>query len=83
SVGVREGQISTHLAQLDLSAQGLSDDDIGRAVTYAMNAFVKDGGKTFGVRTLASGLAAAVNETVARVASTRKMIEEGTFTLAF
>ncbi len=83
SVGVREGQISTHLAQLDLSAQGLSDDDIGRAVTYAMNNFVKSGGKGFGVKSLAGGLAAAVNETVARVASTRKMIEDGTFTLAY
>ena len=83
SVGVREGQISTHLAQLDLSAQGLSDDELGRAVTYAMNAFVKSEGKGFGVKSLAGGLAAAVKETVDRVASTRKMIEEGTFTLAY
>ena len=70
--GIPDGQVSPRIARIDLSLGGLSDKDAGRALTYAMNSFVKSLGGSLDIGSLQSGLAAAMTETVSRFVDTRR-----------
>lgn len=82
-VGIADGHIEPLLAKLDLSGDGLSESDVSRAITYAINRFITTHGHNFHLKSLSGALAAMVDETVTRVAEIRRMIADGQFTLVF
>jgi EAL domain-containing protein (putative c-di-GMP-specific phosphodiesterase class I) len=81
--GIPAGQVAPRIARIDLSLAGLSDEDAGRALTYAMSSFVKSLGGSLDFGSLQDGLAAAMTETVGRFVDTRKMLTDERFTLVY
>jgi EAL domain-containing protein (putative c-di-GMP-specific phosphodiesterase class I) len=69
--------------RIDLSLGGLSDEDAGRALTYAMSSFIKSLGGSLDIGSLQSGLAAAMTETVSRFVDTRRILADERFTLVY
>lgn len=61
-------------ATLDMEDSSLSDDDIGKALTFIVNGFVKDSTK-FMMKSLAEGARMAVEDTLVRVRNFRKMVK--------
>jgi EAL domain-containing protein (putative c-di-GMP-specific phosphodiesterase class I) len=81
--GLADGQIASRFARVDLSLQGLTGGEAGRALSYAISSFVTSMGHDFSIGSLHTGLAAAVDSTVARFADTRLVIAEHRFNLVF
>lgn len=61
-------------ATLEMEDSALSDEDIGKALTYIVNGFVKDSAK-FMMKSLAEGARVAVEDTLVRVRNFRKMVK--------
>ena len=71
------------LGDLDLEAPGLNEADAGKALVYAINAFVRSTEGDFTIRNLRDGFDAMLQETVARIADYRGALDTGAFQLAF
>jgi EAL domain-containing protein (putative c-di-GMP-specific phosphodiesterase class I) len=61
-------------ASLEMDDKALSEEDIGKALSFIVNGFVKDSVR-FNVVSLADGAKAAVEDTLVRVRNFRKMIK--------
>jgi EAL domain-containing protein (putative c-di-GMP-specific phosphodiesterase class I) len=83
AAGVPEDRIASTVASVDLALGTLSGEEAGRAIAYAMTSFVRAKGEGFTIRSLESGLALAVTETVSRFEDVRKIITDGEFTLVY
>ena len=81
--GIPDGQVAPRIARIDLSLGGLSDEDAGRALTYAMSSFVKSLGGSLDIGSLQDGLAAAMTEAVSRFVDTRRILADERFTLVY
>ena len=81
--GIPDGQVDPHIARIDLSLGGLSDEDAGRALIYAMTSFVKSLGGNLDIGSLQDGLAVAMREAVSRFVDTRKILTDERFTLVY
>ena len=81
--GIADGQIQSSVAGIDLPVGGLSNTDVGQALTYAMNSFARSAGDDFNIHTLQAGLVQVLNRTVARVAETRRMLTDERLSLVY
>lgn len=61
-------------ATLDMEDSSLSDDDIGKALTFIVNGFAKDSSR-FVMTSLAEGARVAIEDTLVRVRNFRKMVK--------
>lgn len=66
--------IKMRSATLDMEDSSLSDEDIGKALGYIINNFVRDSG-TFNMKSLVEGAQLAMADTLTRVRNFRKMIK--------
>lgn len=67
-------QLKMHSASLEMDDKSLSADDIGKALTFIVNGFVRDAAQ-FSITSLAEGAKVAMEDTLARVRNFRKMIK--------
>jgi EAL domain-containing protein (putative c-di-GMP-specific phosphodiesterase class I)/GGDEF domain-containing protein len=81
--GIPEGQVASRIASIALSFGDLTNDEASRALSYALNNFVKSQGSDFDVASLESGLTKAMNQAVTRFADTRKILADGRFMLVY
>jgi EAL domain-containing protein (putative c-di-GMP-specific phosphodiesterase class I) len=81
--GIPDGQVRQRVARIDLSLGRLTGSEAGRALSYAMNRFVRSQGANLDVAALQAGLNSAVDQAVSRFADTRKMLVEERFTLVY
>ncbi len=63
--------IAVATAPVALSADGLSPEDAARALVYAVNRFAEQGSANFTITNLHEGIAACVEDTVARITNLR------------
>ena len=70
-------------ATLALDPTGLTAEDAGQALLYAINKFAESQGREFTVSSLQDGLEAMVSETVTRLAAYRGTVSADAFDLAF
>jgi len=75
--------IAPRTATLDLEAAGLNEADAGKALVYAINAFVRSTEGEFTIGNLREGFDAMLHETVARIADYRGALDTGAFHLSF
>ncbi|MBC7950718.1 MAG: EAL domain-containing protein [Rhodospirillaceae bacterium] len=73
--------IKMRSSTLEMEDSTLSEEDIGKAMTYIINGFTRDSAR-FTMKTLADGARLAVEETLVRVKNFRKMVK-GEDKLAF
>ena len=71
---VKGTKVKMHSASLDLDDKTLSDEDIGKALTYIIGGFLRDKSH-FAIKSLAEGAKVAVEDTLVRVRNFRKMIK--------
>ncbi|RAU21224.1 signal transduction protein [Paramagnetospirillum kuznetsovii] len=71
---VKGAQLKMHSASLDMNDKSLSEEDIGKALNYIVNGFIRDSAQ-FCIKSLADGAKVAVEDTLARVRNFRKMIK--------
>ncbi len=71
---VKGAALKMHSATLDMDDKTLSEEDIGKALTYIVNGFVRDSAG-FAIKSLAEGAKVAVEDTLVRVRNFRKMIK--------
>ena len=74
---------SVRMATIELAIDGMSDDDVGRALRYVINRFIHAAGEGFSIGSLHDGLNSLLNETVVQVSDYRSRLEGGTVRLAF
>lgn len=70
---VKGASLKMHSASLDMDDSSMSEEDLGKALTYIINGFVKDSAR-FAVKSLADGAKVAMEDTLVRVRNFRKMI---------
>jgi EAL domain-containing protein (putative c-di-GMP-specific phosphodiesterase class I) len=75
--------VAPRSATLGLEAAGLNEADAGKALVYAINAFVRSTEGDFTIRNLRDGFDAMLQETVARIADYRGALDTGAFQLSF
>ena len=71
---VKGASLKMHSATLEMDDKSLTEDDIGKALTFIVNGFVRDG-SAFAIKSLAEGARVAVEDTLVRVRNFRKMIK--------
>jgi EAL domain-containing protein (putative c-di-GMP-specific phosphodiesterase class I) len=81
--GIPDGRVQTRMAHIALSFGKLTNSEIGRVLSYAMNSFVRAHDTDIDGGSLQIGLSKAMDKAVARFADTRKMLEEERFTLVY
>jgi EAL domain-containing protein (putative c-di-GMP-specific phosphodiesterase class I) len=70
---VKGASLKMHSASLDMDDSAMSEEDLGKALTFIINGFVRDSAR-FAVKSLAEGAKVAVEDTLVRVRNFRKMI---------
>lgn len=65
---------SLRAATVDIAENGMSPQDLTRALVYTINKFVADGDDKMSISTLADGYRAAMDDTLQRVAHFREVI---------
>lgn len=78
-----KGGIEIQGHSMGLAAAALSAEDVSKAMAYTITRFVEDGGKVFGVKSLADGYKRAVNETLAKVNAFRAIIHSDKLTFVY
>ncbi len=81
--GIPEGQVASRIAGIALSFGDLTNEEASRALSYALNTFVKSQGSDFDVASLESGLTKAMNQAVTRFADTRRILADERFMLVY
>ncbi|MDO8606192.1 MAG: EAL domain-containing protein [Phaeospirillum sp.] len=71
---IKDAKLKIHTATLEMDDKSLSEDDIGKALTFIINGFAKDG-VNFKIKSLAEGAKVAVEDNLVRVRNFRKMIK--------
>jgi EAL domain-containing protein (putative c-di-GMP-specific phosphodiesterase class I) len=71
---VKGTNLKMQSATLEMDDKSLSEEDIGKALTFIINGFVKDSAR-FAISSLADGAKAAVEDTLVRVRNFRKMVK--------
>lgn len=81
--GIADGQVQPRMAHVDLALGTMTNSEIGRVLSYAMNSFVRSHGADIDSGSLQSGLNNAMNKAVTRFTDTRKMLAEERFALVY
>ncbi|OAN44734.1 signal transduction protein [Paramagnetospirillum marisnigri] len=71
---VKGANIKMHSATMDMDDKALSEEDIGKALGFIINGFVREASK-FTIKSLSEGAQVASADTLARVRNFRKMIK--------
>ncbi|WP_068435890.1 EAL domain-containing protein [Magnetospirillum sp. XM-1] len=79
---VKGASLKMHSASLDMDDSAMSEEDLGKALTFIINGFVRDSAK-FAIKSLAEGAKVAVEDTLVRVRNFRKMIRSDKLTFFF
>lgn len=81
--GKMEGaSLSLRGASLEMDDSSMSEEDIGKALTYIINNFVRDSAQ-FTLKSLAEGARIAVEDTLTRVRNFRGMVKAGKLGFVF
>lgn len=70
---VKGSSLKMQSATLDMDDSSMSEEDLGKALTFIINGFVKDSAR-FAIKSLAEGAKVAMEDTLIRVRNFRKMI---------
>ncbi len=81
--GLPADAISTSVAKIDLDLGDLSEAEAARALAYVVKNFSETKGTEFTLTTLADGLGAAMEHTVARYSSLNSLIDKEELQLVF
>lgn len=81
--GLEPNAISTNIAKIDLDTGGLSEGEAARALAYVVKNFSEATSGNFTLTSLADGLPAAMERTVARYSSLNRLIDKGELMLVF
>lgn len=79
---VEGSALKMHSATLEMDDSAMSDEDIGKALGYIVNTFVRDS-TNFTIKSLADGARVAVEDTLVRVRNFRKMVKEDRLTFQY
>ncbi|CAA7618134.1 Signal transduction protein [Candidatus Terasakiella magnetica] len=79
---IKGSALKMHSASLDMDDKSLSEEDIGKALTFIVNAFIRNSNQ-FTIKTLADGAKVAVEDTLVRVRNFRKMIKSERLTFLY
>jgi EAL domain-containing protein (putative c-di-GMP-specific phosphodiesterase class I) len=79
---VQGAEIKMRSAMLEMDDSSLSDEDIGKALSFIVNSFTRDSGQ-FAIKSLADGARVAIEDTLVRVRNFRKMVKGDRLTFLF
>jgi len=71
---VKGANLKMHSASLEMDDKSLTAEDIGKALGFIINGFIRDG-SGFAIKSLAEGAKVAMEDTLVRVSNFRKMIK--------
>lgn len=71
---IKGASLKMHTASLDMDDKSLTEEDIGKALTFIITGFVRDAAG-FNIKSLTEGAKVAVEDTLARIRNFRKMIK--------
>lgn len=75
--------VEVKMAAVDMGSRGLDGTDAARAFVHAVKSVEKQGGESFTIEALSQSLSQQMDETAKRIGSTRSVINDRAFDIAF
>jgi EAL domain-containing protein (putative c-di-GMP-specific phosphodiesterase class I) len=83
AAGIDQKRVGTRIVELDLSADGMTEDEVAKSLAYAVSSFTKSHGRNFSISSLRTGLVTAVAETAAKFSHVKQVIDTQQFKLVY